>query len=70
VVTEGAAEILAAYHLFARSPHAELLIDRQGYIRAITHGSGAAAEVSALRAQVQQLNEEKTPAPAPEEHVH
>ena len=70
VVTEGAAEIVAAYHLFARSPHAELLIDRQGYIRAITHGSGAAAEVNTLLAQVQQLNEEKKPAPAPEEHVH
>src|SRR5256885_11010928 len=50
VVTDGAAEIVAAYRLFARSPHAELLIDRQGYIRAITRESREAAEMSALLA--------------------
>jgi len=46
------------------------LIDRQGYIRAITRESGEAAEMSALLAEIQQLNEEKTTTPAPEEHVH
>lgn len=70
VVTDGAAEIVAAYRLFPRAPHAELLIDRQGYIRAITRGSGQAAEMSTLLAEIQQLNEEKTPAPVPDEHVH
>jgi len=70
VVTDGAAEIVAAYRLFARSPHAELLIDRQGYIRAITRERREAAEMSALLAEIQQLNEEKTTTPAPEEHVH
>ena len=70
VVTDGAAEIVAAYRLFARPPHAELLIDRQGYVRAISHGSGAATELNTLLAEIQQLNEEKVQAPAPEEHVH
>jgi putative copper export protein/mono/diheme cytochrome c family protein len=70
VVTEGAGEIVAAYRLFAGPPHAELLVDRQGYVRAIARGNGEATELNALLAQIQQLNEEKTPAPAPEEHVH
>ncbi len=70
VVTGGADEIVAAYRLFARPPHAELLIDRQGYIRAISHGSGAATEMNALLAEIQQLNEEKVQAPVPEEHVY
>lgn len=70
VVTGGADEIAAAYRLFTRPPHAELLIDRQGYVRAISHGSGAVTEMNALLAEIQQLNEEKVPAPAPEEHVH
>jgi len=70
VVTDGAAEIVAAYRLFARPPHAELLIDRQGYVRAISHGGGAATELNTLLAEIQQLNEEKVQAPAPEEHVH
>ena len=70
VVTDGAAEIVAAYRPFARPPHAELLIDRQGYVRAISHGSGVATELNTLLAEIQQLNEEKVQAPAPEEHVH
>ena len=70
VVTDGAAEIVAAYRLFARPPHAELLIDRQGYVRAISHGGGAATELNTLLAEIQQLNEEKVQAPVPEEHVH
>ncbi|HYB40999.1 MAG TPA: CopD family protein, partial [Candidatus Methylomirabilis sp.] len=32
VVTDGTADIVAAYHLFAPGAHAEMLIDRQGYI--------------------------------------
>ncbi len=46
------------------------MIDRQGYIRAISHGSGAATAMNALLAEIQQLNEEKVQAPVPEEHVH
>jgi len=46
------------------------LIDRQGYVRAISHGSGVATELNTLLAEIQQLNEEKVQAPAPEEHVH
>jgi hypothetical protein len=71
VVTEGAETIVAAYRLFAVAPHVELLVDRQGYIRAITRSSGEAADIDALVAQVQQLNEEKIASEAaPEEHVH
>ena len=71
VVTDGAPAIIAAYGLFATGPHAELLIDRQGYLRARSLAEGGAAgEVNALLAEIQQLNEEKTAAPPPEEHVH
>ncbi|MBI4636947.1 MAG: CopD family protein [Candidatus Rokubacteria bacterium] len=71
VVTDGASAILAAYRLFAGPAHAEVLIDRQGYVRAIARGGGgAAADPNALLAEIQQLNEEKAPGPAPEEHVH
>jgi AhpC/TSA family len=39
VVTEGNENITAAFRMFARgATHAELLIDRQGYIRAIWRG--------------------------------
>src|SRR5437867_1234354 len=67
----GAAAIVSAYRLFAASPHAEFLIDRQGYIRAIAQSRGEAAELETLLGQIQELNQEKTPAEAPpEEHVH
>ena len=65
VVTDGAADIVATYRLFASRPHAELLIDRQGYIRAIwDDGAGA------IGAQVEKLNAEKSPPPFPDDHVH
>jgi hypothetical protein len=71
VVTEGAETIVAAYRLFALAPHVELLVDRQGYVRAITRSGGEALDFDALVAQVMQLNEEKIAAEAaPEEHVH
>jgi putative copper resistance protein D len=71
VVTEGAETIVAAYRLFAVAPHVELLVDRQGYVRAITRSRGEAADFDALTAQIQRLNEEKIAAEAvPEEHVH
>ena len=71
VVTEGAETIVAAYRLFAVAPHVELLVDRQGFIRAITRSRGEAGDFDALLAQVRQLNEEKIATEAaPEEHVH
>ena len=71
VVTEGAADVVAAYRMLAAAAHVELLIDRQGYIRAISRGDGRAdAEPNALLAEVQELNAERVLAPAPEEHVH
>src|SRR6266513_868374 len=68
VVTDGAAEIAAAYGLFAAAPHTEFLIDRQGYLRAIARSRGEAGELNPLLAAIQQLNEEKSPPSAPEEH--
>jgi putative copper resistance protein D len=71
VVTDGAAEIVATYRLFAPGPHAEILIDRQGYIRAIWGRAGAAAPAAAaVQAEVEALNAEKNPPPFPDDHVH
>jgi hypothetical protein len=65
VVTDGTADIVATYRMFAPGPHAELLIDRQGYIRAIWRDNPGG-----LQAQVEKLNEEKTVPPFPDDHVH
>lgn len=72
VVTEGNEYITAAYRLFAPADkHTEILIDRQGYIRAIWRGSETGMpEASSVQAQVEKLNEEKTPPPLPELHIH
>lgn len=70
VVTEGAREIVAAYDLFADTPHAEFLIDRQGYLRARWAPAGDPARpLNLLLAEIQQLNEER-PRAAADEHVH
>lgn len=69
VVTEGAREIVDAYRLFAPPPHAEFLIDRQGYLRAIARGAPG-QDVNPLLAEVQALNAEPVTAAAPAEHVH
>lgn len=72
VVTHGNADIVATYGLFAPgAAHAELLIDRQGYIRAIwREDRGGVPEAAAVQAQVERLNEEKAPPPVPDDHVH
>ncbi len=70
VVTSGNEDILGAYRLFAPgNAHTELLIGRQGYIRAIWRSDQAALpDVTAIQAQVEKLNEEQV-AP-PDDHVH
>jgi hypothetical protein len=55
--------------MFAPGPHAEILIDRQGYIRAIWRG-GVMPQASVVQVQVEKLNEEKSPPPFPDDHVH
>jgi putative copper resistance protein D len=71
VVTEGVPEILDTYRMFAPAPHSELLIDRQGYLRAIAAlGGDSTRDPELLLAQVQQLNAEKAPPPPAAEHVH
>jgi putative copper resistance protein D len=66
VVTDGAADIVATYRMFAPGPHAEILVDRQGYIRAIWRDGGGRG----LQAQVEKLNAEKDVPPFPDDHVH
>jgi putative copper resistance protein D len=71
VVTEGAPDILAVYQRFDAAPHAELLVDRRGYIRArwSSHAE-TTRDLKRLLAEVQELNEEKMDAPLADEHVH
>jgi Cytochrome C oxidase, cbb3-type, subunit III/AhpC/TSA family len=71
VVTDGNGEIGATYGMFAPGSHAEILIDRQGYMRAIWRGDGGGMpRASVVQAQVEKLNEEKSPPPFPDDHVH
>ncbi len=71
VVTDGAPDILTSYRLFTPAPHAEFLVDRQGYLRALWSAAGEPqADVERLLSDVQRLNEEKVVEPAPAEHVH
>jgi putative copper resistance protein D len=71
VVTDGAREIADTYRLFAAAPHAEFLIDRQGYLRAIVAATGdPGRDPDLLLAEVERLNEEKVAPPPPAEHVH
>jgi putative copper resistance protein D len=71
IVTEGARDILETYRLFSPAPHAEFLIDRRGYLRALSAATGdPRRDPNLLLAEVQQLNQEKTLAPPPAEHVH
>ena len=71
VVTDGAREILETYTMLSGgAPHAEFLIDRQGYIRARwTAAAGETRRLEHLLATVQKLRGEE-PAPPAEEHVH
>jgi putative copper resistance protein D len=71
VVTDGARDILAVYGLFTTAAHTEFLIDRQGYLRTRWEATSEARhDLNLLLAEVQQLNTEKTVAPAADEHVH
>jgi putative copper resistance protein D len=70
IVTEGAEDIVATFSLFTPAPHAEFLVDRQGYLRAMSVGPPAPDGVNALLAELQQLNEEAPTAPAADDHVH
>jgi peroxiredoxin len=72
VVTDESEDITAAYRLFAPgTAHAELLIDRQGYIRAIWRSDQTGMpKADAVQAQVERLNEEKSPPPLADDHVH
>lgn len=67
VVTDGAREIAGAYDLFAPGPHAELLVDRQGYLRARWTSP---PDPGQLLAAVDRLNTEPFTAPPADEHAH
>jgi putative copper resistance protein D len=71
VVTEGAREIVETYRLFADAGHAEFLVDRAGYLRAIWRADGPTErDLNLLLAEVQSLNEERVTVVLPDEHVH
>ena len=72
VITDGNDDVAAAYRLFAPgAAHAEFLIDRQGYIRAIWRSDQTGMpDADAVQAQVEKLNEEKPPPPLPDDHIH
>jgi copper resistance protein D len=86
---EGAAEAGAAYRLFRRDltaaglkpepppvPHMELLVDRQGYLRArwipkeLGHDTEGWADLGRLLAELDRLAREVPMAPLAAEHVH
>jgi putative copper resistance protein D len=72
VLTDENENITAAFRLFAPGrAHTELLIDRQGYIRAIWDSDQTdMPDAGAVQAQVERLNGEKSPPPLPDDHVH
>jgi putative copper resistance protein D len=72
VVTEGNEAITAALRMYAPGDgHAELLVDRQGYIRAIWRSDQSdLPDTEYLQAQLEKLNQEKAPPPAPDDHIH
>ena len=82
IVNEGIREIVETYKLFASSfnsenpvastPHAEFLIDKQGYVRArwLPAESDGWRKFNLLMQQIDLLRKEKPRAPAPDEHVH
>ena len=71
VVTEGAPDIVTAYGVFADAPHAEFLVDRQGYLRALWAPAGVPSrDVNLLLADLQALSQEAETLPPADEHVH
>jgi putative copper export protein len=71
VVTDGAPEIVSAYRLFAPgTPHAEFLVDRQGYVRGRWAGQADAPSTAFLLAEVQRLRGEQPALPPAADHIH
>jgi putative copper resistance protein D len=71
VVTDGAGEIVSAYQLFAPgTPHAEFLIDRQGYLRGRWAGQAEVPSTAFLLSEVQRLRAELRALPPAAEHIH
>ena len=84
-VTEGNDEIFKTYSLFSQSfeadgnspeallpKHTEFLIDKRGYIRArwIAKEGGGWLDIENLIQEIETLQNEKSQAPAPDDHVH
>ncbi len=71
VVTEGAAEIVGVYGHFAAGDHAEFLIDRQGYLRALRTGvDPRPTDAEPLLENLRTLVEEAVTLPPADVHVH
>ena len=84
-VAEGMDEIFKTYALFSHSfeddrnssaahlpKHTEFLIDKRGYIRArwIAREGGGWGKIENLLQEIELLQNEKSQAPAPDDHVH
>ena len=84
-VIEGNDEIFKTYSLFSQSfeadgnspearlpKHTEFLIDKRGYIRArwIAKEGGGWLDIENLIQEIETLQNEKSQAPAPDDHVH
>jgi putative copper resistance protein D len=72
VVTAGAGDIVPVYgRLAGKAPHAEFLIDRQGYVRTRWAGDvGEAPSIEVLLAEATRLHMEQPATPPAEEHIH
>ena len=85
IITEGSQEIFETYSLFSYSldidrssaegqnpRHTEFLIDKRGYIRArwLQRESTAWSKIESLMGEIAILIDEKSRAPAPDDHVH
>jgi copper resistance protein D len=86
VVTEGNDEIFKTYSLFGHSfetdrnspeallpKHTEFLIDKRGYVRArwiAKEGGGGWLNIENLLQEIETLQNEKSQAAAPDDHVH
>jgi len=85
VVTDGMDEVFKTYSLFSHSfeddrnspeallpKHTEFLIDKRGYIRArwIAREGAGWLKIATLFQEIETLQNEKSQAPAPDDHVH
>ncbi len=71
VVTDDNGDIVATYGMFAPGPHAEISDRPPGlHARDLERRRRRHAAGQRVQAQAEKLNEEKSPPPFPDDHVH